>query len=121
MHPNRRRRPTRTLQRIQRPAFPTISPSILLPCDRPVDLDHRVQNVLHVFEFRERGEPDPEVAAGVAGQHHAGAGAVEFVAGVADASDAGDVGGGGAAAEDGEGIVLPESGGELECYLEGVR
>ncbi|KAL8902921.1 MAG: hypothetical protein Q9207_004289, partial [Kuettlingeria erythrocarpa] len=119
MHSNRRRRPTGTLQRIQRPALPVISPRILFPCHFAVDLDHCVQDVLHVLEFRERGKPDPEVAAGVAGEHYAGAGAVELVAGVADAADPGDVGGGGAAAEDGVGVVLPEAGGELEGDLEG--
>ncbi len=121
MHPNLRRRPTRTLQRIQRPALPAIPPRILLPRHVPVDLNHRVQNVLHVLELRERGEPDPEVGVGVAREHYARAGAVELVAGVADAPDAGDVGCGGAAAEDGEGEVLPEAGAELECYLGWVR
>lgn len=83
-----------------------------------MDLNHGIEHVLDVFEFGPGGETNAEIGTGVAGQHHAGARGVDFVARVAHAADAGDVGRGGAAAVDGFGIVLPEPGGELEGYLE---
>lgn len=118
MHPNRRRGPTATLQRIQRPAFAIVPARILLPRHLPMDLNHSIQHVLDMFEFRPGGKTDAEIGTGVAGQHDAGARGVDFVARVANAADAGDVGCGGAAAVDGFGIVLPEPGGELEGHLE---
>ena len=118
MHPNRRRSPTATLQLIQRPAFAIIPARILLPRHLSMDLDHGIQHVLDVFEFGPGGETNAEIGAGVAGQHDAGARGVDFVAGVAHAADAGDIGCGGAAAVDGFGVVLPEPDGELEGHLE---
>lgn len=117
MHPHARARPTRALQRIQRPTPPIISSRVLLAGHVTVDLHHRVQHVLHVFELGEGGEADAKVAGCVAGEHDAGSGGVDAVGGVADAADAGDVGGGGAGAVDGVGVVFPEAGGELKCYL----
>lgn len=92
MHPHTGTRPTRALQRIQRPTPPIIPSRILLARNLPVDLHHRVQHILYVFEFGEGGETDAEVAGGVAGEHDARAGGVYAVGGVADAADAGDVG-----------------------------
>ena len=67
MHPNRRRSPTATLQRIQRPAFAIIPARILLPGHLSMDLDHGIQHVLDVFEFGPGGETDAEIGTGVAG------------------------------------------------------
>lgn len=117
MHPHAGTRPTRALQRIQRPTPPIIQPGILLARHLPVYLHHRIQHILYVFEFGEGGEADAEVAGGVAGEHDAWAGGVDAVGRVADAADAGDVGRGGAGAVDGVGVVFPESGGELKGYL----
>lgn len=82
-----------------------------------MDLDHCIEYILYVLEFPEGSEADAEIAACVAGEHDAWAGGVDAVGRVADAADAGYVGGGGAGAENGVGVVFPEAGGELESYL----
>ena len=117
MHPNRRRRPACALERIKGPASSIILARILLPRYFSMDLNHRIQNVLDVLRLREGNEPDAKVGARVAGQHDARARAVEVVARVADFADTGDVGRGGAAAEDGQVEVFPETRLELERDL----
>ena len=117
VHPDRRRRPACALERIKGPASSIILARILLPRHLSVDLNHRVQHIPDVLRLRQGGEPDAKVGARVAGQHDARTRAVEVVARVADFADAGDVGRGGAAAEDGQVEVFPETGLELERDL----
>ena len=113
MHPNRRGRPASALERIEDPASPVIFARVLIPRHVPVDLNHRVQDVLDVLRLRQGCEPKAKVRARVARQHDARARAVEVVARVADFPDSGDVGRGGTAAEDGQVKVFPETGLEL--------
>ena len=117
MHPNRWRRPACALERIKGPASSIVLARILLPRHLSMDLNHRVQNILDVLRLREGNKPDAKVGARVAGQHDARARAVKIVARVAYFADAGDVGRGGAAAEDGQVEVFPETGPELERDL----
>jgi hypothetical protein len=65
--------------------------------------------------FGRAGSAQAEVGGRVRGGRDTGASRVEVVGGVADGADSGDIGGGGAAAEDGLVGVLPEPGLELEC------
>ena len=70
-----------------------------------------------MLKFWPRCETDSKITVGVACQHDTWACGVGFIARIADASDPWDVGRCGTAANDGVGVVFPESGGELQCHL----
>ena len=117
MLPDTRIRPARTpLERIMRPAPAVIFPCIQLPAFLAMNLGHGIQHQLHMLLLAQRRGP---VHLRIAGQDGRLACSVDVVARVADGPDAGDVGGGGAAADDGVFIVLPEAGGILERDLAG--
>ena len=82
-----------------------------------MDLDHCVQDVLHMLQFRPRCEPDAEIRRGVACQDDTWTCRVDLVTRVADTADPRNICGCRTAAQNGVLVVLPETGGELQCHL----
>lgn len=73
-------------------------------------LNHGVEHILNMLQFRPRCETDTEISTGVTGQHHSRTGRIDFVARVTDLSDPRNIGGCGTATIDGLGVVLPKTG-----------
>jgi hypothetical protein len=102
-----RRSPRSSLMRIETPTDPVVFTSVLLARDVSVDLVHGFDDHTDVVGFRHGRERGSD-GSSITGEHGSGTGTVDVVSGVADGTDAWQVGRS-ATTKDGVLDLLPKS------------